>query len=164
MRPPEITRPPKITRRQAPIDEVPPRLLERVRRAVRARHYSRRTEEAYVGWVRRFVLFHDKRHPERMGEEEVGRFLTWLAVERKVSAVTQTQALSAIIFQYREVLRQEVGWIANVVRAKPARRLPVVLTPGRRAPSCSSFPASRGSSARFSTAPGYDSSRGCACA
>jgi site-specific recombinase XerD len=135
-----------------------------VRRAVRARHYSRRTEEAYVGWVRRFVLFHDKRHPERMGEEEVGRFLTWLAVERKVSAVTQTQALSAIIFQYREVLRQEVGWIANVVRAKPARRLPVVLTPGRRAPSCSSFPASRGSSARFSTAPGYDSSRGCACA
>jgi integron integrase len=109
-------------------DQRPPRLLDQVRRAVRVRHYSRRTEEAYVGWTRRFILFHDKRHPALMGEVEVARFLTWLAVERKVSAVTQTQALSAIIFLYREVLERDIGWVQNIARAKPARRLPVVLT------------------------------------
>jgi integron integrase len=95
---------------------------------VRVRHYSRRTEDAYVGWARRFILFHGKRHPMLMGEEEVSRFLTWLAVERKVSAVTQTQALSAIIFMFRDVLARDIGWVQNIARAKPARRLPVVLT------------------------------------
>jgi integron integrase len=106
----------------------PPRLLDQVRHAVRVRHYSRRTEDAYVGWARRFILFHGKRHPMLMGEEEVSRFLTWLAVERKVSAVTQTQALSAIIFMFRDVLARDIGWVQNIARAKPARRLPVVLT------------------------------------
>jgi integron integrase len=105
-----------------------PRLLDQVRLAIRTRHYSRRTEEAYVGWIRRFILFHDKRHPGTMGEEEVSRFLSHLAVDRKVSAITQTQALSAILFLYREVLRLELGWLQNIVRAKPPKRLPVVLT------------------------------------
>ncbi|HZN04267.1 MAG TPA: integron integrase [Candidatus Polarisedimenticolia bacterium] len=108
--------------------ESPPRLLERLRYEVRVRHYSRRTEEAYSAWVRRFILFHGKRHPKTMGEPEVARFLTWLATERRVSANTQSQALSAILFLYREVLDADVGWVQNVVRAKPSRRLPVVLT------------------------------------
>jgi integron integrase len=112
----------------APQAAPPPRLLDQVRHAVRVRHYSRRTEDAYVGWARRFILFHGKRHPMLMGEEEVSRFLTWLAVERKVSAVTQTQALSAIIFMFRDVLARDIGWVQNIARAKPARRLPVVLT------------------------------------
>jgi integron integrase len=99
-----------------------------VRQAIRTRHYSRRTEEAYVGWIRRFILFHGKRHPEMMGEPEVTRFLSHLAVERRLSAVTQTQALSAIIFLYREVLRRELGWLNDVARARTTRRLPVVLT------------------------------------
>jgi len=111
-----------------PAGEMPPRLLERLRRAVRVRHYSRRTEEAYTAWVRRFILFHGKRHPQTMGEPEVARFLTWLATERRVSSNTQSQALSAILFLYREVLEAEVGWVQNIVRAKPSRRLPVVLT------------------------------------
>lgn len=106
----------------------PPRLLDRLRHEVRVRHYSPRTEQAYAAWVRRFILFHDKRHPEAMGEAEVSRFLTWLAVERRVSSNTQSQALSAILFLYRDVLRQEVGWVQNVVRARPSRHLPVVLT------------------------------------
>ena len=108
--------------------EAPPRLLERVRHEVRVRHYSHRTEEAYSAWVRRFILFHGKRHPKTMGEREVAAFLTWLATERRVSANTQSQALSAILFLYRDVLRADVGWIQNIVRAKPSRRLPVVLT------------------------------------
>jgi len=105
----------------------PPRLLHQVSHAIRVRHYSRRTEEAYVGWIRRFIIFNGKRHPATMGEPEITRFLSWLAVERKVSAGTQTQALSAILFLYKEVLRQEIGWLQNVVRAKTPRRLPVVL-------------------------------------
>jgi len=105
-----------------------PRLLHQVSHAIRVRHYSRRTEEAYVGWIRRFILFHAKRHPATMGEPEITRFLSWLAVERKVSSVTQNQALSAILFLYKEVLRQDIGWLQNVVRAKGPRKLPVVLT------------------------------------
>jgi len=105
-----------------------PRLLDQVSHAIRVRHYSRRTEEAYVGWIRRFILFHGKRHPATMGEPEITRFLSWLAVERKVGAITQNQALSAILFLYREVLRQEIGWLQNVARAKGPRRLPVVLS------------------------------------
>ena len=112
----------------SPLNASPPRLLDRVRQEIRVRHYSRRTEEAYVGWIRKFILFHHKHHPDTMGEPEVSAFLTWLAVTRKVSAVTQTQALSAIIFLYKEVLRRDLGWIHNVARAKTPRRLPVVLT------------------------------------
>jgi integron integrase len=105
-----------------------PRLLDRVRHAIRARHYSPRTEEAYVGWIRRFILFHGKRHPDTMGEAEVARFLSALAVDRKVSAGTQTQALSAILFLYRDVLRHDLGWLQNITRAKAPTHLPVVLT------------------------------------
>lgn len=106
----------------------PQRLLDRVREAVRARHYSRRTEEAYIAWIRRYILFHRKRHPAEMGAEEITRFLTSLAVERKVAAATQNQALSALLFLYREVLDQDVPWLDSVVHAKRPRRLPVVLT------------------------------------
>jgi integron integrase len=114
----------------APATPAPPkpRLLEQVRHAIRLRHYSRRTEDAYAGWIRRFILFHGKRHPATMGEPEITRYLSWLAVEKKVGAVTQNQALSALLFLYKEVLRQEMGWLQNVVRAKGPRRLPVVLT------------------------------------
>ena len=106
----------------------PPRLLDRVRSAIRTRHYSRRTERAYVGWIRRFILFHDKRHPADMGGPEVTRFLTHLAVDAHVSASTQNQALSAVLFLYRDVLHVELPWLDDVVRAKRPARLPVVLT------------------------------------
>lgn len=106
----------------------PPKLLDSVRDRIRAKHYSIRTEEAYVSWIRRFILYHRKRHPSAMGAEEVNQFLTSLAVERKVSAVTQNQALSAILFLYREVLHDPLPWLQDLVRAERRRRLPVVLT------------------------------------
>ena len=105
-----------------------PRLLDRVRAAIRARHYSRRTEKAYVAWIRRYILFHGKRHPLEMGGPEVTRFLTSLAVEGHVAGSTQNQALSALLFLYREVLAQELPWLDDIVRAKRTARLPVVLT------------------------------------
>jgi site-specific recombinase XerD len=94
-----------------------PRLLDQVRNAARLRHLSRRTEEAYIHWVRRFVLFHDKRHPRDVGGPEISEFLYWLAVERRVSASTQNQALGALLFLYRNVLGTETGWIDGVIRA-----------------------------------------------
>lgn len=106
----------------------PPRLLDRVRAAVRTRHYSIRTEKAYVHWIRRYILFHGKQHPETLGAEEIGRFLSALAVEGRVAASTQNQALSALLFLYRDVLKQELPWIDGVVRAKRPARLPVVLS------------------------------------
>ena len=105
-----------------------PRLLDRVRAAIRARHYSRRTEKAYVAWIRRYIFFHDKRHPADMGAPEVTRFLSSLAVEGKVAASTQNQALSALLFLYREVLAVDLPWMDEIVRAKRPQRLPVVLT------------------------------------
>lgn len=105
-----------------------PRLLDQVRAAIRVRGYSRRTETAYVGWIRRFVRFHGLRHPRELGEADVSRFLTYLAVERKVSASTQNQALSALLFLYRNVLKQELKWLDDVVRARRPARLPVVLS------------------------------------
>ena len=104
------------------------RLLDRVRDAIRARHYSHRTEQAYVAWVRRFVVFHGMRHPAKMGASEVRDFITDLAVRHRVSASTQSQALSALLFLYREVLRMEIGWVSDVERAKKPRRLPVVMS------------------------------------
>lgn len=92
-----------------------PRLLDRVREAIRARHYSRRTEKTYVVWIRRCILFHGKRHPAEMGAPEITRFLTSLAVDSKVAASTQNQALSALLFLYREVLLQEVPWLDDLV-------------------------------------------------
>ncbi|HEX6017006.1 MAG TPA: integron integrase [Burkholderiaceae bacterium] len=107
----------------------PAKLLPRLRDALRLRHYSIRTEQAYVDWVRRFVVFHGKRHPARLGASEVQAFLTHLAVERSVSSSTQNQAKSALLFLYREVLLVDLPWLDEVVGAKPSRRLPVVLTP-----------------------------------
>lgn len=104
-----------------------PRLLDQVRGTIRARHYSRRTEEAYVHWIRRFILFHGKRHPREMGEPQVTAFLTMLATKERVSASTQTQALSAVVFLYRAVLRQEIGELASVPRARASTHVPVVL-------------------------------------
>ncbi len=105
-----------------------PRLLDRVRDAIRARHYSRRTEKTYVAWIRRYIFFHGKRHPAEMGAPEITRFLTSLAVDGKVAASTQNQALSALLFLYREVLQQEVPWLDDLVYAKRPHHLPVVLT------------------------------------
>ena len=106
----------------------PPRLLDRVRQELRRRHFSPRTEEAYVGWIRRFILHHGKRHPADMGEREVGDFLTSLATERRVSPSTQNQALAALLFLYHQVLRRKLPWLEGVVRARRPPRLPVVLT------------------------------------
>ena len=106
----------------------PLKLLTQVRCALRTRHYSLRTEAAYVRWIRRYVRFHGTRHPAELGASEVTRFLSSLAVERGVSASTQNQALAALLFLYREVLGVRVGWLATLVRAKRPERLPVVLT------------------------------------
>ena len=102
--------------------------LQRVRNAIRVRHYSIRTEQAYVDWIRRFILFHGKRHPDELGEADVARFLTWLAVERNVAPSTQNQALNALVFLYRHVIDRPLGDITNAARAKKPQRLPVVLT------------------------------------
>lgn len=111
------------------MEERQQRLIPRVRSALRARHYSRRTEEAYVGWIKRFIFFHGKRHPASMGGEEVNAFLTNLAVEGNVSASTQNQALSALLFLYREVLDDPLPWLDDLIRAHRPFRVPVVLTP-----------------------------------
>ena len=103
-------------------------LLRSVRAAIRTRHYSSRTEEAYIGWIKRFIVFHGKRHPARMGEAEVREFLNDLAVSRRVSASTQNQALCALLFLYRDVLARDVRWICGVVRPKTPKRLPIVLS------------------------------------
>ena len=105
-----------------------PGLLDQVREAIRTRHYSYRTEEAYVGWIRRFILFHGTRHPAEMGKEEIEQFLTALATKRHVAASTQNQALAAILFLYKEVFERDPGWLDDVVRAKRPERLPTVLT------------------------------------
>ena len=107
-----------------------PRLLDQVRNKIRTKHYSIRTEQAYVDWVRRFVLFHGKRHPLTLGAEHVEAFLTHLAVARHVAASTQNQAKSALLFLYKEVLEQDLPWLGKVEQAKAPKRLPVVLTPG----------------------------------
>lgn len=104
------------------------RLLERVRVRLKTRHYSERTEEAYCDWVRRFVLFHERRHPSTMGEQEIAAFLTDLATVRNVSASTQNQALHALLFLYRHVLGRNVGLVADITPARRGRRLPTVLS------------------------------------
>jgi len=105
------------------------RFLEKVRDAIRVRHYSVRTEKSYTNWIVRFIRFHDCRHPKDMGAAEVAKFLTYLAVERKVAASTQNQALNALVFLYKAVLDRPLGDMHGVVRARRAQRLPVVLTP-----------------------------------
>lgn len=105
-----------------------PKLLDQVRNLIRLKHYSIRTEETYVGWIRRYIFFHKKRHPKEMGEKEINEFLTDLAVNQKVAASTQNQAFNALLFLYREVLNQEFGDLGEVVRAKKPRNLPVVFS------------------------------------
>jgi integron integrase len=104
------------------------RLVEGVHRAARSRHLSPRTEQAYIAWVRRFSQFHDKRDPVEMGEAEITSFLSSLATDNRVSASTQNQARSALLFLYQEVMRRDLEWLKDVVRAKRPIRLPVVLT------------------------------------
>jgi integrase len=106
-----------------------PRLLDKLVEAIRTRHYSIRTEEAYVRWVKTYIRFHGNCHPAALGAPELEAFLTYLAVSRNVAASTQNQALSAILFLYREVLNIELPWLKDVTRAKKPERLPVVLTP-----------------------------------
>ena len=119
----------KVTHlRTVSIGAQPPRLLDRVRASIRARHYSLRTEEAYVGWIRRFIRFNRLRHPREMGEAEITAFLSSLALSGRVSASTQNQALAALLFLYREVLGSRVEWLEGIIRAKKPARLPVVLT------------------------------------
>jgi len=106
----------------------PPKLLDQVRERIRVKHYSIRTETQYVQWIRRFILFHGKKHPRDMGAPELEAFLTHLAVAGNVAAATQNQALSALLFMYKEVLGIDLPWLDNVTRAKRPQRLPVVMT------------------------------------
>ena len=112
----------------APLDGKP-KLLDQVRQLLRLRHYSLRTEEAYVAWIRRYILFHGKRHPRELEEGDVSAFLSNLAVEGNVAASTQNQALSALLFLDKEVLQRELAFIGGVVRVKRPPKLPVVLAP-----------------------------------
>lgn len=106
----------------------PPKLLDAVRDKLRVRHYSIRTETQYVHWIKRFILYHQKRHPREMGPKEVEAFLTHLATQRNVAAATQNQALAALLFLYREIFEQQLPWMDEVIRAKKPARLPVVLS------------------------------------
>jgi len=106
----------------------PPKLLDRVRGTLRARHYSPATEKSYLGWVRRFLAFHQFRHPQEMRAAEITEFLSYLATEREVGASTQNQALAALLFLFRDVLDLEVAGLDGVVRAKRPEHLPLVLT------------------------------------
>jgi integron integrase len=110
------------------MDEARPKLLDMVRDKIRLKHYSIRTEECYVDWIRRFIVFHDRKHPAALDDFHVTAFLTHLAVAGKVAASTQNQARSALLFLYKEVLGTELPWLDDVVQAKASKRLPVVLT------------------------------------
>lgn len=109
-------------------EEKEPRLMSRIRSALRLKHYSPRTEKAYISWILRYIHFHDTKNPATMSEAEITSFLTYLAVEKKVSASTQNQAMAALIFLYRDVYRVNLPWLNSIVRAKPAKTLPVVLS------------------------------------
>jgi len=106
----------------------PLKLLDQLRESIRIKHYSYRTEQAYVQWVKRFILFHNKQHPGEMGEKEITQFLSHLAVDRNVSASTQNQALCAIVYLYKHVLHKALGEFSSIQWAKRARRIPVVFT------------------------------------
>lgn len=112
----------------APAVAQQPRLLDQVRAAIRTRHYSLRTEQAYCHWIKRYILFHGKRHPLDMGAPEIEAFLSALATDRGVSASTQNQALAAILFIYRDVLDRDLPWLDGITRAKRSQHLPTVLT------------------------------------
>ena len=103
--------------------------MERVRAAIRTCHYSRRTEDAYVYWIRRFIVFHGRRHPRKPGADDISKCVTWLAVEQQVAASTQNQALSGVLFLYKDVLHVDIGVVNAPPRARMPSRVPVVLTP-----------------------------------
>ena len=106
----------------------PPKLLDQVREKIRVKHYSYRTEQAYVQWVKRFILFHNKKHPKDMGEKEITQFLSHLAVNRNISTSTQNQALCAIVFLYKNVLNKDLNEFGNIQWAKRPKRIPVVFS------------------------------------
>jgi integrase len=106
----------------------PPKLLDQVVAKIRFKHYSRRTEQAYTHWIKRYILFHGKRHPKEMGAAEIEAFLSALATDRNVTASTQNLALSSILFLYKEVLLIDLPWLDDIVRAKKPKRLPTVLS------------------------------------
>jgi integron integrase len=110
------------------VDKPPKKLLEQVRDIIRIKHYSYKTEKSYLSWIKRYILFHNKRHPREMGAQEIEDFLTYLAVKENVAASTQNQALSAVLFLYKEVLRQELDLQVDAVRAKQSRYIPTVLS------------------------------------
>jgi len=110
------------------MEKRPKKLLDRVRETMQRKHYSKRTEESYIRWIKRYILFHNKRHPQEMGSAEIEAFLTHLAVKERVAASTQSQALSALLFLYREVLHKELERPIEALRAKRPKRLPTVLT------------------------------------
>jgi integron integrase len=110
------------------MEQRPKKLMEQVQDAIRLKHYSYKTEKSYVGWIRRYIFFHNKRHPKDMGSVEIEAFLTDLAVHQKVAASTQNQALNAILFLYKDVLKQDLDLKVDAVRAKPSKYLPTVLT------------------------------------
>jgi site-specific recombinase XerD len=105
------------------------KLLDQVRDAIRLKHYSLRTEQIYIDWIKRFIIFHGKEHPENLGADAVREFLSDLASNKNVAASTQNQALSALLFLYKEVLKQDLPWIDHIERAKRPAKIPVVLTP-----------------------------------
>ncbi len=119
---------PVLPRAATPVSPARPKLLDQLSEALRSRHYSRRTEQTYCHWVKRYVHFHNLRHPADMGEPEINAFLTHLAVHEKVAASTQNQALSALLSLYRHVFGREVGDLGEVIRARKPKRLPVVMT------------------------------------
>ena len=110
------------------LDDKKPKLLDQVRQIIRVKHYSMRTEESYINWIKRFIFFHDKKHPIEMGEEEIGQFITYLAKNKRVSASTQNQALCAIVFLYKNVLKKELENTISIYWSKRPKKLPVVFT------------------------------------
>ena len=141
-----------------------PRLLELVRAPIHFKHYSIRTEQAYVEWVRRYIRFHGNRHPSELGVSHLESFLTHLAAELSVAASTQNQAQSALLFLYRKVLGRDLPWLDNVVRAKAPTRLPVVLTRGEVTRLLGSLRARIAFSANWFTAPDCESWKRLGCA
>jgi integron integrase len=125
----DVYRPSGDLGRSTPVvNDQPPKLLEQLKQALRARHYSPRTESTYCQWVKRYIFFHNVRHPAEMAEPEINAFLTHLAVRHKVSSSTQNQALAALLFLYRHVIGREIGDLGEVIRAKKPKRIPVVMT------------------------------------
>jgi site-specific recombinase XerD len=138
------------------------RLIERFREAIRAKHYSRRTEEAYWYWVRFFIVFSGKRHPAELGAAEVNAFLSWLATERDVAAATQNQALSALLFLYKHVLGIDLPWL-GITRAKRPVRVPAVLTEAEARRLLSQLQGVKWLMAACSTGRGCARSSACGC-